>query len=161
MLLVLCIAIPMYICATGSIPIAVALMLKGLTPGAALVLLMAGPACNMASILVINKVLGKKALIVYLISIITMAICWGCIVDYCLPQEWFQTGMMAKVCCEAESTSWFNIGCTILLACLLLNTLRLHFFCKHEGEHCCCHKHKHEHKHEEEQPKGGCCCHHH
>ena len=60
MLLVLCIAIPMYICATGSIPIAVALMLKGLTPGAALVLLMAGPACNMASILVINKVLGRR-----------------------------------------------------------------------------------------------------
>ena len=42
-LLVLCISIPMYVCATGSIPIAVALMLKGLTPGAALVLLMAGP----------------------------------------------------------------------------------------------------------------------
>ena len=159
MLLVLCIAIPMYICATGSIPIAVALMLKGLTPGAALVLLMAGPACNMASILVINKVLGKKTLFVYLVSIITMAICWGCIVDYCLPEEWFQTGMMSKACCEAEGTSWFNIGCTILLACLLLNTLRLHFFHKHEGEHCCCHEHEHhhEHKHEEEH----CCCHHH
>ncbi|MBR4522376.1 MAG: SO_0444 family Cu/Zn efflux transporter [Prevotella sp.] len=161
MLLVLCIAIPMYICATGSIPIAVALMLKGLTPGAALVLLMAGPACNMASILVINKVLGKKTLFVYLVSIITMAICWGCIVDYCLPEEWFQTGMMSKACCEAEGTSWFNIGCTILLACLLLNTLRLHFFHKHEEEHCCCHEHKQDHKHEEEQPKGGCCCHHH
>ena len=191
MLLVLCIAIPMYICATGSIPIAVALMLKGLTPGAALVLLMAGPACNMASILVINKVLGRKTLFVYLFSIITMAICWGCIVDYCLPQEWFMTGMMAKACHEAEGTSWFNIGCTILLTLLLLNVLRLHLFHKHEGGHCCCHEHEHhhehkheeehccchehehkheeehccchehEHKHEEEQPKGGCCCHHH
>jgi len=156
MLLVLCIAIPMYICATGSIPIAVALMLKGLTPGAALVLLMAGPACNMASILVINKVLGRKTLIVYLLSIITMAICWGCIVDYCLPQEWFLTGMMSKVCCAAEEQSWFNIGCTILLTCLLLNALRLHLSKKTEGEHCCCH----EHKQEPEQPKGGCCCHH-
>ena len=157
MLLVLCIAIPMYICATGSIPIAVALMLKGLTPGAALVLLMAGPACNMASILVINKVLGRKTLFVYLISIITMAICWGCIVDYCLPQEWFMTGMMAKACYEAEGTSWFNIGCTILLTLLLLNVLRLHLFHKHEGGHCCCHEHEHhhEHKHEEEH----CCCH--
>ena len=172
MLLVLCIAIPMYICATGSIPIAVALMLKGLTPGAALVLLMAGPACNMASILVINKVLGRKALFVYLFSIITMAICWGCIVDYCLPQEWFMTGMMAKACHEAGGTSWFNIGCTILLTLLLLNVLRLHIFHKHEGGHCCHeHEHHHEHKHEEEhccchdhehkeeQPKGGCCCH--
>lgn len=142
MLLVLCIAIPMYICATGSIPIAVALMLKGLTPGAALVLLMAGPACNMASILVINKVLGRKTLFVYLFSIITMAICWGCIVDYCLPQEWFMTGMMAKACHGAEGTSWFNIGCTILLTLLLLNVLRLHLFHKHEGGHCCCHEHK-------------------
>jgi hypothetical protein len=174
MLLVLCIAIPMYICATGSIPIAVALMLKGLTPGAALVLLMAGPACNMASILVINKVLGRKTLLVYLLSIITMAICWGCIVDYCLPQEWFLTGMMSKACCAAEETSWFNIGCTILLTCLLLNALRLHLSKKHEGEHCCCHEHNHEseqpkeghccchheHKQEPEQPKGSCCCHH-
>ena len=173
MLLVLCIAIPMYICATGSIPIAVALMLKGLTPGAALVLLMAGPACNMASILVINKVLGRKTLLVYLLSIITMAICWGCIVDYCLPQEWFLTGMMSKACCAAEETSWFNIGCTILLTCLLLNALRLHFSKKHEGEHCCCHEHNHEpeqpkeghcchheHKQVPEQPKGSCCCHH-
>lgn len=74
MLLVLCIAVPMYLCATGSIPIAVALMLKGLTPGAGLVLLMAGPACNMASILVINKVLGRKTLITYLVSIITGAV---------------------------------------------------------------------------------------
>ena len=157
MLLVLCIAIPMYICATGSIPIAVALMLKGLTPGAALVLLMAGPACNMASILVINKVLGRKTLFVYLFSIITMAICWGCIVDYCLPQEWFMTGMMAKACHEAGGTSWFNIGCTILLTLLLLNVLRLHLFHKHEGGHCCCHEHEHEEEHKEEH----CCCHHH
>ena len=70
MVLVLLIAIPMYLCATGSIPIAVALMLKGLTPGAGLVLLMAGPACNMASILVIRKVLGAKTQMLYLVSII-------------------------------------------------------------------------------------------
>ena len=153
MLLVLCIALPMYICATGSIPIAVALMLKGLTPGAALVLLMAGPACNMASILVINKVLGRKTLIVYLISIITMAICWGCFVDFCLPAEWFQTDLLSKACCETESTSWFNIGCTIVLTLLLLNVLWRRLFHKHE-HHCCCH---HEEPKEEEHH---CCCHH-
>ena len=141
MFLVLCIAIPMYICATGSIPIAVALMLKGLTPGAALVLLMAGPACNMASILVINKVLGKKTMIVYLFSIIVMAIGWGCLVDYCLPAEWFQTALTSgAACCEPEETSWFNLGCTIVLALLLLNALLRHFRHKDEA-HCCCHQH--------------------
>lgn len=142
MLLVLCIALPMYICATGSIPIAVALMLKGLTPGAALVLLMAGPACNMASILVINKVLGKKTMIVYLLSIIVMAIGWGCFIDFCLPTEWFQTGMMSKACCETEGTSWFNIGCTIVLTLLLMNALLRHFLHKDDGD-CCCHHHHH------------------
>ena len=123
MLLVLCIAIPMYICATGSIPIAVALMMKGLTPGAALVLLMAGPACNMASILVINKTLGRKSLVFYLVSIITMAILWGHVVDYLLPAEWFQMALSVGRCCIEESTSWLNWSSTIVLGILLLNAL--------------------------------------
>ena len=123
MLLVLCIAIPMYICATGSIPIAVALMMKGLTPGAALVLLMAGPACNMASILVINKTLGRKSLVLYLVSIITMASLWGHVVDYLLPAEWFQMALSVGRCCIEESTSWLNWSSTIVLGILLLNAL--------------------------------------
>ena len=123
MLLVLCIAIPMYICATGSIPIAVALMMKGLTPGAALVLLMAGPACNMASILVINKTLGRQSLVFYLVSIITMAILWGHVVDYLLPAEWFQMALSVGRCCIEESTSWLNWSSTIVLGLLLLNAL--------------------------------------
>ena len=123
MLLVLCIAIPMYICATGSIPIAVALMMKGLTPGAALVLLMAGPACNMASILVINKTLGRRSLALYLVSIITMAILWGHVVDYLLPAEWFQMALSVGRCCIEESTSWLNWSSTIVLGLLLLNAL--------------------------------------
>ena len=74
MLMILAVSTPMYLCATGSIPIAAALMLKGLSPGAALVLLMAGPATNMATMLVINKVLGRKTLITYLIIIMTGSI---------------------------------------------------------------------------------------
>lgn len=150
MVLVLCIAIPMYICATGSIPIAVALMMKGLTPGAALVLLMAGPACNMASILVINKVLGRKTLATYLFSIFFCAIGWGLIVDHLLPTEWFTNAVMAKTCCGTEPESWFNIGCSIFLALLLLNALWNHYHHPHchcsEGAcHCsdnACHCHE-------------------
>ena len=141
MLLVLCIAIPMYICATGSIPIAVALMLKGLTPGAALVLLMAGPACNMASILVINKVLGRKTMTVYLLSIITMAIGWGCFVDYCLPAEWFSlpTTLAGTESGQTPEVSLFSLSCTIVLALLLLNALFRHL--RHKDGDCCCHHH--------------------
>lgn len=89
MFLVLLIAIPMYVCATGSIPIAAALMFKGLSPGAALVFLMAGPAVNMASIMVINKVLGRKTLLVYIGSIVAGALGFGFIIDYLLPMQWF------------------------------------------------------------------------
>jgi uncharacterized membrane protein YraQ (UPF0718 family) len=70
-LFVLALAIPMYVCATASIPIAIALMMKGFSPGTALVLLMAGPATNIASILVISKILGKKSMALYLGSIIS------------------------------------------------------------------------------------------
>ena len=61
MLVVVAIAVPMYVCATGSIPIALSLMLKGLSPGTALVLLMAGPAANFASIAVISRTMGPLA----------------------------------------------------------------------------------------------------
>ena len=82
MLIVLAVAIPMYVCATGSIPIAVSLMAKGLTPGAALVLLMAGPAVNSASMLVVGKVFGRRTLRLYLTAIITGAVVFGLCIDY-------------------------------------------------------------------------------
>ncbi len=142
MLLVLCIAIPMYICATGSIPIAVALIMKGLTPGAALVLLMAGPACNVASMLVIGKRLGKKTLLLYLFAIIASTVVAGNIIDL-MPREWFMPTIMQSACCSPEDTSWFNWTCTGILAVLLLFALIRHLDGKDE-----CHCHEHEHKHE-------------
>ena len=94
MLIVLAVAIPMYVCATGSIPIAVSLMAKGLTPGAALVLLMAGPAVNSASMLVVGKVFGRRTLRLYLTAIITGAVVFGLCIDYLLPQQWFKVSGM-------------------------------------------------------------------
>ena len=123
MLLVLCIAIPMYVCATGSIPVAVALMMKGLTPGAGLVLLMAGPACNMASMLVISKVMGRRTLVTYLASIVAGAVGFGLIIDHALPTEWFVSGLVARDACCVHHHSIFAIGCSILLGLLLVNAL--------------------------------------
>ena len=122
MLMVLLFAIPMYLCATGSIPIAVALMLKGLSPGTALVLLMAGPAVNVASLLVIGKVMGRKSLFTYLFSIVGCAILFGLGIDYLLPREWF-TMPLAHIhsCHSCSEVSYFNTVCTIVLAALLVN----------------------------------------
>ena len=122
MLMVLLFAIPMYLCATGSIPIAVALMLKGLSPGTALVLLMAGPAVNVASLLVIGKVMGRRSLFTYLFSIVGCAILFGLGIDYLLPREWF-TASLEKIhsCHSCGEISYFNIVCSIVLALLLAN----------------------------------------
>lgn len=151
MLLVLGISIPMYLCATGSIPIAVALMMKGLTPGAALMLLMAGPACNVASILVISKVLGKRTLVLYLAAIISGAVSAGFFIDYLLPREWFTAHLtMNHACSYGAGASWFEWVCTGVLVLLLLNVLRRRLMHKHacgcghhhEGGDCCCHGHE-------------------
>ena len=152
MLLVLCVSVPMYICATGSIPIAVALMMKGLTPGAALVMLMAGPACNVASILVINKVLGKKTLLLYLVAIIFGSILFGVAIDQLLPREWFTERLANSNACCHEGTGWFEWLCTGILALLLLNVVRMRLMheqtcgCGHEHGHSCgcCHEHGHD-----------------
>ena len=127
MLLVLAFAVPMYLCATGSIPIAVALMLKGLSPGTALVLLMAGPAVNVASMLVISKVMGKKTLLFYLLSIVSGAITFGLAIDYLLPREWFLTSLAHIHDCHAQGVSWFNLGCTLLMFLLLVNAFVLRY----------------------------------
>ena len=133
MIFVIILSLPMYICATGSIPIAVALMLKGLSPGTALVLLMAGPAVNMASALVVNKVLGRKTLIIYLISIIGGAMFFGITADYLLPSEWFTESISKIKSCSHEHASYFNLICTITMAVLCINA----FLRRHSHKHCC------------------------
>lgn len=122
MLLVLALSVPMYLCATGSIPIAAALMLKGLSPGAALVLLMAGPATNMAAIMVIGKVLGRRTLAVYVASIAAGAVAFGLLTDYVLPAGWFvpmHSGGHAA-CCGDSGLSRLQIASSVIFAGLLV-----------------------------------------
>lgn len=77
MIVMLVISIPLYICATASTPIAAALALKGLSPGAAMVLLLAGPATNIATLTVITKLLGKGATVIYVLSIAVCSLAIG------------------------------------------------------------------------------------
>ena len=120
MIVVLLVAIPMYVCATGSIPIAMSLMLKGLSPGTALVLLMAGPAANFASFALISREMGRKSALIYLASIIVGAIGFGLLIDYLLPASWFALPMAAAGCCHSHLT-WpiFPTICSAVLVCLL------------------------------------------
>ena len=140
-LVVLVCAVPMYLCATGSIPIAVALMMKGLSPGTALVLLMAGPAVNVASMLVVRKVMGLRTLLIYLLSVVGGAITFALSVDFLLPRQWFTSHLEEMHTCCHEHTEWFNIICSVVLLLLLLNALYRRYFHKQGCGHHHCHCH--------------------
>ncbi len=81
-LVAISIAVPMYVCATASLPIAAALMIAGVSPGAAFVFLTAGPATNTVTIGVVKTMLGKKSLFIYLGSIIIGSMIFGLGLDY-------------------------------------------------------------------------------
>jgi uncharacterized membrane protein YraQ (UPF0718 family) len=81
-IIVIAIAVPMYVCATASLPIAAGLMLAGVSPGAAFVFLSAGPATNTVTIGVVKKMLGSRTLYIYLGSIIVGSIVFGLGLDY-------------------------------------------------------------------------------
>ena len=127
MLVILVVAVPMYICSTGSIPVAAALIMKGLSPGAALVMLMAGPAVNFASILVVRKAMGRHFTWVYLLVIVCFSIFFGLLVN--------ATGLTVKPmasadsCCAAEAMpGTFKLICAIVLTLLIVFALSMKLF---------------------------------
>ena len=124
MLAVVAVAVPMYVCATGSIPIAMSLMMKGLSPGIAFVMLMAGPAANFASVMILSRTSGRRATAIYIASVVATAIGFGLVIDCLLPQSWFALPMSGSGACHsAEAIGWFPKVCGILLTLLLGYTL--------------------------------------
>ncbi|MBN2509767.1 MAG: permease, partial [Spirochaetales bacterium] len=125
MLLMVLIGIPMYICSTSSIPIALALMMKGFSPGAAFVFLMAGPATNAASLSVITKVLGKKQTLLFIGSIIVTSLSGGLILDGIISLTGYN--LMADIPAHAHGGetvfSWFMTGVSLVFLGLLIFVL--------------------------------------
>ena len=121
MLAVLVVAIPMYVCATGAIPFAMSLMLKGLSPGTALVLLMAGPAANFAAFTRISRERGRRAAVVYLAAIIVGAMAFGLAIDYLLPASWVAIpAEHAHAACHGAGLPLLPTICSAILVALLV-----------------------------------------
>ena len=134
MLVILAIAIPMYICSTGSIPVAAALMMKGLAPGAALVMLMAGPAVNLASILVVHKSMGRRFTSIYLTTIVGFSILFGLLLT---PHSSLLTLNSSLLVSDGSpsvtphsSPSPFKLVCATVLTLLILYALMMKLFSK-------------------------------
>ncbi|MBN2008262.1 permease [candidate division KSB1 bacterium] len=81
MLLMMVVGIPLYVCATASTPIAASLLMKGISPGAALVFLLTGPATNAVTIATVAKIVGKKAAAVYLATIAAGSLALGFVLN--------------------------------------------------------------------------------
>lgn len=119
MLIVLLASIPLYVCATGSVPIAAALLVAGVSPGAVLVFLMAGPATNAATITVLWKSIGKKATLVYLGSIVFGALLFGILIDYVFDAQLFTTQITAGNHVHGAGTEWIAIISSFILIGLI------------------------------------------
>ncbi|MDW7693241.1 SO_0444 family Cu/Zn efflux transporter [Flammeovirgaceae bacterium SG7u.111] len=123
MLIVLVAAVPIYVCATGSVPIAAVLLMKGVSPGAVLVFLMAGPATNVATITVIAKTMGKKVAAIYLGTIIVGSFFFGAIINEFFTREFLLMGMPQHIHEHGNHLvpMWLAVASSITLVGLIIN----------------------------------------
>jgi hypothetical protein len=120
MLVMLGIGLPLYVCATASTPLAAALMLKGLSPGAALVFLLVGPATNLATILMVGRMLGKTSAALYVATIAVMALVCGAVLDLAV-SAWSVNVSLGEV--HEILPAWVYVGGAVLLASYLAHSV--------------------------------------
>ncbi len=121
-LMILFVGIPLYICASASTPIAASLMLKGMSPGSALILLLVGPATNMSNIVILQKYIGKKGVMINVFSIAFVALFMSYLTD--LIYEKYQLPMDFKLShIHEDHISLFATACAYLMTSLMLKAI--------------------------------------
>lgn len=116
----LCIGMPMYVCSTASIPVALSLMVSGISPGAALVFLIVGPALNGASLTTLLKIFGKASTGLYLVIVGGGAVLAGLALN-ALQALWKVLPDYAAdphACCVENPSTLQNV-CAAAFLCLL------------------------------------------
>ena len=120
-ILILGVGIPMYVCASATTPIAAALMVKGLSPGAALIFLLVGPATNVSNILVLQKYIGKRGVLINILSISIVTLAFSFLVDYLYIS--FQLPLNYKISSHHHGFSMLEYVASISFVVLLLRSL--------------------------------------
>ncbi len=131
-LVAIAIAVPMYVCATASLPIAAALMVAGVSPGAAFVFLTAGPATNTVTIGVVKKTLGTISLYIYLGTIIVGSVAFGLGLDYIFDANAIDAASIIHV---HDEVSVLEISSSLTLWILMIYFLLKPYFTKESHEH--------------------------
>ena len=115
MLIMLAIGIPLYVCSSASVPIALAFIKVGISPGAALIFLITGPATNAATLTTLWSIIGKKQLVVFLATLAICALGAGFLIN----AMDLQLGIGEAACHSMEKTGWFKYLCTAALIGIL------------------------------------------
>jgi len=123
LLIMLGVGIPIYICASASTPVAAALVLKGLSPGAALVFLLAGPATNAATLTVVARYFGKQATMVYLASIAICSLVFGWLTNRLYSWLELDIVMWANGLTDVSDSLFMQVSAVVVLFFILLNPL--------------------------------------
>ena len=119
MLAVVIISIPMYICATASTPIAAAMIFAGLSPGTAIVFMLAGPATNIATLMMVKNELGHKTMVIYVVSVIIMSLLCGLMLDFLA--TWVNLGSTNMVdSMQQHQSSAIYQACAIFLTAMII-----------------------------------------
>ncbi len=115
MLVMMAVGLPVYVCATASVPVAAALIMTGVSPGAALVFLMTGPATNAAAVSTIWRIMGRKTAVLYLLTVAVAALASGLVLDYV-----FQvSGASAAMHHHEMLPGWLKNGSALVLLAVL------------------------------------------
>ncbi|MCA9231603.1 MAG: permease [Planctomycetales bacterium] len=118
MLITLLISLPLYVCATASVPIAAALVASGLPTGAALVFLMAGPATNVATLGAVYHTLGKRSLSIYLATVIVGSVACGWLFDFVIDAD------SAAALHQHHTMTWWSVASAVVLLLLFAKFAR-------------------------------------
>ncbi len=126
MLLMIAVGIPLYMCSTSSIPVAAALMASGVSPGAAFVLLAAGPATNLATMTVLARQLGVRETVIYVLTLSLGSVFLGLLLDWMITAFGLEQGVWIAAGGSTDHSllaSWLTVPSAVLLAGLLIRAL--------------------------------------
>ena len=119
-LLLMAVGVPLYVCATASVPIAAGLIHMGASPGAALAFLIAGPATNAAALTTIWKVLGQRTAILYLLTVAASAIGWGLFLDWLIPTVQTALPQLGQHLHDGHEAGWLPHLSAVALVIVLI-----------------------------------------
>lgn len=122
-LLMMLAGVPIYVCATASVPIAAGLMHLGASPGTALAFLIAGPATNAATFTTIWKVLGRRTAVLFLVTVGISALGSGLLLDWLMPMLGSSLPDLGGVPVHSHVNGWFHVGAVLLLVLLTFSYL--------------------------------------